>query len=142
MEEILDNIIESELTGTGDNPEPVETPDGKLFSQEQVNDLIRERLSREREKVKKEHEALVKEYQAKELNLKGKELLTEKGLSHEILDILKYNDEETLNKAVSIVDGLMKKAAKPSEVITHYTPTDGTPPSSTEAIRDAFNLRK
>lgn len=140
MENVIENIEDSIITG--DDPGAVETSDGKLFSQEQVNDIIKERLSKEKEKNQRQFEALQKEFQQKELNLHAKELLTSKGLPLDILEALKYEDQETLDKSVDVIVKAMQEHKKTGEVITKYEPTAGLPPSPDDAIRKAMNLKQ
>lgn len=143
MENVLDNVIDSELTGN--DPGTVETSDGKTFSQEEVNSIIRDRLAKEKEKTQKQHEAIAKEYQAKELNLKARELLTEKGLSADILEVLKYDDEDSLIKSVAIVEKTFKdnkpilSGIRPA---SRYESIAGGEPNPDDKIREAFNLKK
>lgn len=135
MENVLDNVIDSELTGN--EPGAIEVPEGKTFSQEDVNKIINERLKKEKDKTQKQVEALEKEYQQKELNFKAKELLTSKGLSLDILDALKYEDEDTLNKSVNLIESIFKTGTKPK-----YDPAAGGAPDPDQQIREAMGLKK
>ncbi|MEA4804784.1 DUF4355 domain-containing protein [Acetobacterium wieringae] len=135
MDNVIDNVIDSTLTG--DEPGAIETPDGKTFSQEEVNTIIRDRLTKEKEKIQKQYEAMEKEFKQKELNLKAKELLTSKGLSLDILDALKYEDEDTLNKSVNLIESIFKTGTKPN-----YDPAAGGAPDPDQQIREAMGLKK
>lgn len=147
MENVLDNVIDSELTGN--EPGAIEVPEGKTFSQEDVNKIINERLKKEKDKTQKQVEAMEKEFKQKELNLKAKELLTSKGLSLDILDALKYEDEETLKKSVSIVESIIDSIPPQQNEPAQFkgiTPavSRGIPgsPNPNDQIREAFGLKK
>lgn len=147
MENVLDNVIDSTLTG--DEPGAIEVPEGKTFSQEDVNKIINDRLKKEKDKTQKQVEAMEKEFKQKELNFKAKELLTSKGLSLDILDALKYEDEETLNKSVSIVESIINSIPPQQNEPVQFSGV--TPavsrgmsesPSPNDQIREAFGLKK
>lgn len=147
MENVLDNVIDSELTGS--DPGAVEVPEGKTFSQEEVNSIIRDRLAKEKDKTQKQVEAIEKEYQQKELTLKAKELLSSKGLSQDILEALKFEDEETLNKSVSIVESIINSIQSETPKFigvtpgrSNYRPVAGEAPTSDQQIREAFKIKK
>lgn len=112
MENVVDNVIDSTLTG--DDPGTVETADGKTFSQEEVNSIIRDRLAKEKDKTQKQFEAMEKELALKELNFKAKELVTGKGLSLDILEVLKFDDEASLQNSIQILENVFK-AADPAQ---------------------------
>ncbi|MBC3804580.1 DUF4355 domain-containing protein [Acetobacterium fimetarium] len=135
MDNVINDVIDSTLTG--DDPGTVETPDGKTFSQEEVNTIIRDRLAKEKDKTQKQFEAMEKEFKQKELNLKAKELLSSKGLSLDILDALKYEDEDTLNKSVNLIESIFKTGTKPK-----YDPAAGGAPDPDQQIREAMGLKK
>lgn len=106
MENVFDNVIDSKLTGN--DPGAVKDNEGKTFSQEEVNSIIRDRLAKEKDKSQKQYDALVSEYQQKELNLKAKEIISKKGLSPDILSILKYEDETSLINNIAIIEQSLK----------------------------------
>ncbi|WKY43926.1 DUF4355 domain-containing protein [Eubacteriaceae bacterium ES2] len=136
MENVADNVMESNLTG--DDPGAVETKDGKTFSQDQVNEIVRDRLAKEKEKTQKKYEAMEQEFKNKELNFKAKELLSEKGISLDILDALKYEDEETLMKSIEIVEKALKLPSAPPR----YEPkAGGESPSTDDQIREWMGLK-
>ncbi|MDO9492489.1 DUF4355 domain-containing protein [Acetobacterium sp.] len=117
MENVVDNVIDSTLTG-GD-PGTVETADGKTFSQEEVNSIIRDRLAKEKDKTQKQFEALQQELAQKELNFKAKELVTGKGLSLDILEVLKFDDEASLQNSIQILENIFK-AVDPAAAAPGY----------------------
>ncbi len=136
MENVLDNVIDSTLTG--DDPGTVET-DGKSFTQDEVNSIVRDRLAKEKEKTQKKYDAMEQEFQAKELNFKAKEILTEKGISLDLLGALKYEDEETLMNSIEIVENVLQ--SKKSEAKTRYEPNNGSVPKVDGDLRKAMGLK-
>lgn len=73
----------------------------KLFTQEQVNEIIKKRLGRQKEETdEQELKAREKELTARESKLSCKEYLIEKGYPAELLDVIDTSDVETFkNKA-------------------------------------------
>lgn len=78
---------------------------GKLFTQDELNTIIQQRLAREKEKAAAEQEAA---FQAREAELKQKELsltlrekLTQNELPAYIGDILKITGEADIDRAIS-----------------------------------------
>lgn len=144
MENVLDNVIDSELTGN--DPGAIETPEGKTFSQEDVNKIINERLKKEKEKSQKQFETMEKEFQQKELNLKAKEILTAKNIPHELLDVLKYDDEATLNKAVGVIESSFKTGQSDVRIegiaAAGNSNSNSTAKSNDDLIRKAMGIKK
>ncbi|MGV8906387.1 MAG: capsid assembly scaffolding protein Gp46 family protein [Acetobacterium sp.] len=104
MDNVLDNVVDDKLTGT--EPGAVDAS-GRTFSQEEVNSIIRERLTKEKDKTEKQFQEMSKEFKQKELNFRAKEILSGKGLSLELMNILKYDDEETFNANLLILESAM-----------------------------------
>lgn len=98
--------IELDNQGT-DQKTPVNG--GKTFTQEQVNQIITERLSREKSKS----EALVlqreQELQRKEFMFEAKQTLTEKGLSPDLLGALNTSSPEAFNSSLAILEEQLNK---------------------------------
>ncbi len=84
----------------------------KTFTQEEVNRIVSERLNREKGKIDADREAEYSKREAelntRELRLQAKEVLNEKGLSHELLDILNYSNKDEMLKNLDILDGVIK----------------------------------
>lgn len=91
-------------------PEPG-TESGKTFTQEEVNNIVQQRLNREKGKADPEREAALAakelELEQRELQLKAKEMLSEKGLPKELGGIIRMEDENSLKKAVEMLAGLI-----------------------------------
>ena len=77
----------------------------KKFTQDEVNRIISERLSRERAKVDPDDNTAGKELTAREARLACKEYFIDKEYPKELLDILPTGDEKSFRDSV---DKLMK----------------------------------
>ncbi|MDE7308974.1 MAG: hypothetical protein K2N61_10015 [Lachnospiraceae bacterium] len=103
MEENTKTGMEAATEETGANEE--QGGKEKLFTQDELNTIIQQRLAREKEKAAAEQEAA---FQAREAELKQKELslalrekLTQNELPAYIGDILKITDEADIDRAIS-----------------------------------------
>jgi len=112
MEE-LNNQTMKEIEPTGNNQEE------KTFTQEEVNEIVQKRLARvkngldeqddnliikEQELVQKEQELALRE-----MKFNAKEVLKDKGLPIELLDVISYTDTETINKSIEVFEGVFNK---------------------------------
>lgn len=89
-----------------------QNPDGigeKTFTQEQVNQIISDRLARDRAKGEAALAEREQQLAQRELLLTAKEKLTENGLPVELVDALNVSSPEALEKALSIVKTVMDK---------------------------------
>ena len=79
---------------------------GKTFTQEEVNQIIGNRLKEEREKMKKEQDATFAEREqkiaAREMRLNAIDKLREKGLPSSLVDAINCSSDETMNKSIDI----------------------------------------
>lgn len=124
----------------------------KSFSQEDVNNIIKERLSRERSKMEKEYEEKEKlakmsadeksqhelnkradelskrekELFQKELKLQALEKLNEKELPKSLLDVLDYSSAENCNVSIDKIEKAFKesKAKASSNILGGFTPNN------------------
>jgi len=105
--------------------------DEKTFTQEEVNKIVSKRLSEERAKLEKE-------FAAKELNFNARAILKEKGLNPDLADVLKYEDEETLNKSIELLGESNPVMNKRGLV---YEPRNGEISNiKPDSIRSSFGL--
>ena len=110
-----------------------QNPDGageKTFTQEQVNQIISDRLARDRAKGEAALAEREQQLAQRELLLTAREKLTENGLPVELVDALNVSSPEALEKALSTVKTVMDKykaeaqpikiigGAKPAEVLS------------------------
>lgn len=81
-----------------------DTQQEKTFTQEQVNAIVGKRLA----EAKASNESLLNkrenELNQREMQIKAKELLAERGLPRELASVMRYDDEESLMKAIDIID--------------------------------------
>lgn len=113
----------------------------KTFTQDDVNRIISKRLAEEKSKGEAEFSKREQELEQKELNFKAREVFSEKKLPEELINILKFSDEKTLNDAVQIVEKVFKmKEESPKPVLRGTPPYDG-PTASGDMVRKAMGLQ-
>lgn len=147
----MENVETNTVPGTGQQGEPDHTPaqeeKEKTFTQDDVNRIVQERLSRERERINSiinEDESVRKELATEKLKLKATRELTEKGFPVELVDFMDCTDENTykqsLEKVCSVFDKLYKRELEKVFRSSGRTPESGTNVSGNtgDALRDAF----
>ena len=72
----------------------------KTFTQEQLNAIVGERLAKERAKSEAALAEREKTLRQRELAIIAREKLEEAGLNKALCDVLRYDDEESLDKAI------------------------------------------
>lgn len=123
-----------------------QNPDGageKTFTQEQVNQIISERLARDR--AKSEAALVEKEQQLaqRELLLNAKERINEMGLPVELLDALNISSSEALEKSLNTVKAVLEKQKSEAQPIKFRGATPATPnrPKANSSF-DETDIRK
>lgn len=86
----------------------------RTFSQDQVNAIVQKRLAEDREKASKELGEREQELAKREFRLNSRQKLIDRGYPENILDALNCSSEEAFDKALDIIDGLIKERT-PSE---------------------------
>lgn len=76
----------------------------KTFTQEQVNAIVSKRLAEDRASRASEFDKREKELNQREMQIRAKELLSERGLPKNLADVLRYSDEESLKAAIDVID--------------------------------------
>ena len=111
MEESMVKSNETEGMESGTVKDPVQESNEKLFTQEQVNDIIKKRLKnqKESENSMQELNARAAELTARESRLNCKEYLIDKGYSSELLDIIDTSDVETFIKKADRLDAMYRR---------------------------------
>lgn len=89
----------------------------KTFTQEEVDEIVRKRLARERKKADQDNGASSgsdreKTLDERELKIMAKEKLHDSGLPINLADILRYSDEESLDNAIEEIKNMNKGAPK------------------------------
>lgn len=77
---------------------------GKTFTQEQVNAIVGKRLAEQKAALEAEFVKKEQELNKREMGIRAKELLAEKGLPKDLSDILRYDSEEELIKAIDTIE--------------------------------------
>ena len=89
----------------------------KTFTQAEVNEIVRNRLAREREKNDRYGDNVVndreKSLEDRELRLMAREKLFENGMPTNLADVLRYSDEKSLEKAIETIKNLDKNQEAP-----------------------------
>lgn len=81
----------------------------RTFSQQEVDEIVKNRLARERKKAGTGEDARSdkeKSLEARELRLMAREKLLDTGMPSKLADILKYTDEESLDAALAVIKEL------------------------------------
>lgn len=98
--------------------ETLDRGEERTFTQEEVEEIVKKRLARERKKAARgadgedpltERENSLAE---RELRLTARERLQEEGLPMSLADVLRYVDEETLDKAIEAIRNLNTEGPK------------------------------
>lgn len=115
---------------------------GKTFTQEEVNQIISNRLKEEREKLKKEQDASFMEREknlaAREMRLNAIDRLQEKGLPASLVDAINCSDEDAINKSIEILANYKKSELQGTQK-AEYIPVNGNRVQH-DAVRDAMGL--
>ena len=111
MEDNRENTQAAEETLDGQ-----EEQEERTYSQQEVDDIIRKRLARERRKYEREFTGSEtdreKALNARELKITAREKLVDAGMPSSLADVLKYEDEETLEEAIAAVANYKKEPGK------------------------------
>ncbi len=136
------------------NADPAAQETGeRTFTQDDVNRIVQERLAKDREKASKELGERAQELAQREFRLDSRQKLIDRGYPESIMEALNCNSEKEFDKALDIIDGLIKERT-PSEAeklemearmkAAASAPkfTDKSEPrrAGTDLIRQAMNL--
>lgn len=126
----------------------------KTFSQEDVNRIVQERLAKDRAKSSEELSKKEQELLQREFRLNSRQKLIDRGFPESIMDALNCSSEETFDKALDIIEGLIKErtpseeekaeiAARMKAAASAPKFTDKSEPrrSGMDMIRQAMNLQ-
>lgn len=108
----------------------------KLFTQEDVNRIVGERLARA--KSQNEPESKERELQQKENELFIKEIVLEKKLPQDIADTLKGLDKDRINIIITAISPYLTKLNEP---ILNPTGTTTGSQGKPDLIREAMGLK-
>lgn len=129
--------VNNQVNNTGVNPGNTD----KTFTQEEVNRIVQERLSRERSKtpseIEKALEAREKALEARERESAFRSTLKAKNIPEEVYEALNCTSEETFNKSLEILGPYFQKANEP--ILNAVGPANG--PALGDPIRNAMGLK-
>lgn len=105
-----------DLQNTNQNADPAagQGTGERTFSQEDVNRIVQDRLAKDREKASRELGEKEQELAQREFRLNSRQKLIDRGYPESILEALNCNSEKEFDKALDIIDGLIKERT-PSE---------------------------
>lgn len=125
----MDEVITNQNSEQQPNTQPAENGNqggGRLFTQQEVDRILKERLARERAKATPqeptEAEKREKDLTARESRLNCRAYLLDNGLPAELLDVLDTSDVAKFQRAADTVHSLMKSYKKP-HAAPLYDPT-------------------
>lgn len=120
----------------------------KTFTQEEVNRIVSERLSKEKGKINADREASYakreQELNVRELKLKARESLNEKNLPSELLDVINCSNEEELERSLEILERVYRTNKKEETLpvkLSGYKPVSGQSPTGGDPIKQAMGLK-
>ena len=95
---------------------PAETKgEQKTFTQDDVNRIVQDRLAKDRAKASEELGKREQELNEREFRLNSRQKLIDRGYPESIMDALNCSSEEAFNKALDIIDSLIKERTPDKE---------------------------
>lgn len=95
---------------------PAETKgEQKTFTQDDVNRIVQDRLAKDRAKASEELGKREQELNDREFRLNSRQKLIDRGYPESIMDALNCSSEEAFNKALDIIDSLIKERTPDKE---------------------------
>lgn len=114
----------------------------KTFTQEQVNNIIGERLAKERTKNESALAEKEKELTQRENRLIIKEKIHDAGLPSEIIDAINLSDLDAAEKAIGIMQTVINERAKAPLNIKGVIPAGASPAGNNERMENYESLRE
>ena len=96
----------------GNNLEENKEVSEKTFTQDEVNEIIKKRLAREKSGADEAINAREAELNRRELQLQLRERMAENSLPKELATIIKADSEEDINNALSLLNKYIKASAE------------------------------
>jgi len=114
----------------------------KTFSQDDVNRIVSERLSKEKSKLEAATAQREQELAQRELMLTAKERISELGLPPEVYEAINIADAEALEKSLTILKETFNNAKPDTLKISGAKPASSTggAPNTSVPLLDAFGL--
>lgn len=135
----------SEMQNEGNNP-----ANEKLFTQEEVNRIIGERLSRVKTDSSRDLQEREQRATARELQLDAREKLMDAGLPKELLDAINCSTKEAMENSIKVIQGLyggnnsgntQKPVYRVSTGVNMSSGPNRSGVNDPEAIRKAMGLK-
>lgn len=131
------------------NPDNDNTKASKIFTQEEVNEIVKSRLSREQARLESANQAQYAAREAelleREFVLQAKEAMIARGLPMELASIIKTTDAEGIGKAVELLAKHVKdNTAQNTENTQGFFKVGAPPPNEqnrVEMYREAMGLK-
>lgn len=119
----------------------------KTFTQEQVNAIVGKRLAEQKQQLDADLVKREQELNRREMGIKARELLAGKGLPESLADILRYETEEELVKAIDTIEhakGFKPEGDKQEKRIyqEHRLELNGAGGEFHDPIGEAFGLKR
>lgn len=89
--------------------------EGKTFTQDDVNRIVQERLAKDRAKASEDLDKREEELRQKEFRLDSRQKLIDRGYPESIMEALNCSSKEAFDKALDIIDGLIKERTPSKE---------------------------
>ena len=142
--DVKQGVIMSDNERMNETVEQQENNEERTFTQDEVDEIIRKRLARERKKSGSGEDPGTdreRSLEERELHLMARERLFEEGLPSQLADILKYSDEDSLDAALKVIKGLNFGSEAPkAKSWGQRQSAGGTQPTEAVRIRDAMGL--
>ena len=110
--------MDNDINKAGDTTTTAAPGGEKLFSQEELNKIISDRLAREREKFAAEVEAQKAELERQTFLLSAKQQLQTKGLPPELVDAVNTSSPESFEKSLELIDKYITMPQKSGFTVT------------------------
>lgn len=103
----MDNEMKTSAEGIQTGTEDAQQ--GKTFTQDDVNRIVQDRLSKERAKTESGYIEKEKELARREFLLDARKELSDRGYPDSIMEALNAADKDTFKKSLDILDAYMKE---------------------------------
>ena len=123
------------------NIQTAQEQEQKTFTQDDVNRIVGERLSKDRSRNEADFVKRENDLKQRELAMTAREMLAEKGLPKDLADILKFSDEETLKTAIDKIQKFRSKETGGYVLISdHRLPEGEVRENEDYSLRKSFGL--
>lgn len=119
----------------------------KTFTQDQLNAIVGKRLAEQKQQQEADLLKREQELNRREMNIRAQELLAEKGLPKNLAEVLRYDNEEELVKAIGIMEttrGFREQAEAEAKkkVIIPNTLNKGIDYDEQDLVAEAFKRKE